>query len=587
MTEPTDTTRWDLSDLIADPVEPTLEAGLTDLRAKVAAFVGRRPELTDDIAPATFFAMLHEYEAIQDLGTRLSAYPQLWFTEDTQNPAAMNMRDRVEAVLTDLGNQALFFELWIKQAPDATADRLISAAGEYRYYLQNLRNFRPHTLAESEEQIINLKDANGVNALVNIYDMVTGRLSFDLTIDGETRTLTRDQMASFFRHPSPDVRAATYQELYRVYGDNSTLLAQIYNHRVRDWKNEGELRHFSQPISTRNLANDLPDAVVDTLLEVCRANNGLFQRYFRLKAGWIGMDKLRRYDIYAPLTRSDKQFAYGAAVEMVLDSFDSFSPEAARLVQRVFTSNHIDSQVRPGKRGGAFCAGISPSLVPWVLMSYNGNARDVATLAHELGHALHGLLAAERSPLTFHPTLPMAETASVFSEMILTDRLLSEEKDPAVRRELLAAALDDAYATVQRQAYFTLFEREAHRLVAEGATVDDLCTTYLANLGEQFGESVVVSDDFKWEWIAIPHFYHYPFYTYAYSFGQLLVLSLFRQYQREGDPFVPRFIKLLAYGGSESPEKVLTEAGYDIATPEFWQGGYDVLAEMLADLEAL
>lgn len=587
MTTQTDTTRWNLSDLIADPVEQTLEQSLAQLEGMVAAFIARRPELTAEVAPGTFLDILREYEAIYDLANRLGSYPQLWFTEDTQNTAAMNMRDRVDAVLTEVNNRTLFFTHWVKSASDETADRLLAEAGDYRYYLENERNFRPHMLAESEEQIINLKDTNGVNALISLYDMITSRFSFELTIDGQTRTLTRDQLGSLYRHPSPDVRAATFQELYRVYGENSTLLSQIYNHRVRDWKNEGELRHFRQPISTRNLANDLPNEVVDTLLDVCRANSGVFQRYFKLKAGWIGMDKLRRYDVYAPLATSDKSFAYGTAVEMVLDSFDQFSPEAAQLVQQVFTTNHIDSQIRPGKRGGAFCAGVSPSLVPWVLINYTGNVRDVATLAHELGHALHGLLAAERSPLTFHPTLPMAETASVFAEMILKDRLLKEEKDVAVRRDILAAGLDDAYATVQRQAYFTLFEREAHRLVAEGATVDALCAAYMANLGEQFGDSVELSDEFQWEWISIPHIYHTPFYTYAYSFGQLLVLSLFRQYQREGDPFVPKFVKLLAYGGSESPIKVLTEAGYDIASPEFWQGGYDVLSEMISELESM
>ncbi len=587
MTITLEPTRWQLNDLIAEPTEQSLEAMSADLAQKVSALEAARPLLTDDIATDVFHDILRQYEVIVDLSGRLGAYAQLWFSEDTQNKAALNLRDRLDELLTDAGNRTLFFSLWLKEVPDDTADRLIAAAGEYRYFLELERQMRPHTLSETEEQIINLKDANGIDAMMGLYDMITSSWSFELTVDGDVRTLTRDQMGSYYRHPSPDVRAATYQELYRVYGDNSTLLAQIYNHRVRDWKNETDLRRFDQPIAYRNLANDLPDVVVDTLLQVCRDNNGVFQRYFKLKAGWIGVDKLRRYDIYAPLTHADKQFPYGDAVAMVLDSFSQFSPEVARMAAQVFESDHVDAEIRPGKRGGAFCYSVSPGLEPWVMLNYDGQARDVATMAHEMGHAIHGMLAADHSPLMFRSSLPLAETASVFSEMMLTDRLLKNEPDPAVRRDLLAAALDDAYATVQRQAYISIFEREAHRMIADGATVDELSAAYMDNLRDQFGDSVTLSDEFQWEWISIPHIFHAPFYTYAYSFGQLLVLALYRQYQHEGDAFVPKYLKLLSYGGSEAPATVLTEAGFDIASPAFWQGGYDVLSELITELEQL
>lgn len=587
MDYPTEPSRWKLDDLISAPVEHSLSIALAELETLVTAFEADRSALTDDIPTAHFFELLRRLEVITDLAGRLGAYAQLWFTEDTQNKAALNLRDRLQEALTDAGNRTLFFSLWLKEIPDETAERLIAAAGPYRYYLETERKFRPHTLRESEEQIVNLKDANGIDAMMGLYDMITNAFSFEVTVDGETRTLTRDQMASLYRHPSADVRAAVYQELYRVYAANSTLLAQIYNHRVRDWKNDGDLRHYDEPIAHRNLANDLPDAVVDTLLDVCRANNGVFQRYFKLKAGWLGMDKLRRYDIYAPLAQADKTFPYGQAIETVLASLNEFSPGVAELAERVFAAEHIDAQVRPGKRGGAFCYAVSPELAPWVMLNYDDTARDVATMAHELGHAIHGLLAAGNSPLLFHSTLPLAETASVFSERLLTDRLLRTETDPAVRRDLLAAAIDDAYSTVQRQAYFTIFEQQAHRLIAEGATVDELCVAYMDCLRDQFGDSLELADEFQWEWVSIPHIYHWPFYTYAYSFGQLLVLALYRQYQQEGEPFVPKFLKLLSYGGSEAPVTVLTEAGFDITSPEFWQGGYDVLNEMITELEHL
>lgn len=580
-------TRWSLTDLLPEPVEESLAAALAELEQLTAAFEVRRDQLNDDISAEAFMALLHDYETLMARAQRLGAYGALWFSAETQNPAALNLRDRVDVALTEIDNRLLFFNLWLKSMPDATAERLLPATGDLRYYVEVARKFRPHTLSEPEERIINLKDANGIDALVNLYDMITSRFTFSLELDGETKTLTRDQLSAYFRHASPDVRAAAYQELYRVYSDNSTLLAQMYNHRARDWRDEGKLRGFAQPIAARNLANDLPDAVVDTLLDVCARNSGLFQRYFRLKAGWIGMDKLRRYDIYAPLSVSTKEFPFGPAFETVLDSFQAFSSQLAEYAARVAAENHLDAEPRAGKRGGAFCYAVLPGLTPWVFMNYTGQARDVATLAHELGHAIHGMSAAHHSNLTFHSALPLAETASVFAEMLLTDRLLADERDPAVRRDLLAAALDDAYATVQRQASFSLFEREAHRLVAEGAPVDAICAAYMDNLRAQFGDAVELSDDFQWEWICVPHFYHVPFYTYAYSFGQLLVLSLYQAYRREGESFIPRYLKLLAYGGSEAPAVILQEAGFDITSADFWQGGYDVLSGMIDELERI
>jgi len=272
---------------------------------------------------------------------------------------------------------------------------------------------------------------------------------------------------------------------------------------------------------------------------------------------------------------------------MVLDSLNAFSPRLADLARGVFVDGHLDAEIRPGKDNGAFCYGVLPGLAPWVLVNYNGQADDVATLAHELGHAVHALMAAEHSPLTFHSSLPLAETASVFSEMLLIERLLQEETDPAVRRDVLARSVDGAYATVMRQAFFVLFEREAHALVEEGQTAGELAERYMANLQEQFGDTVELSDEFRWEWVSIPHIYHTPFYCYAYSFGQLLVLSLYRQFKTEGESFIPRYLKILAYGGSKSPAGILSEAGIDVASAQFWQGGFDVIADMIDQLETL
>jgi len=335
------------------------------------------------------------------------------------------------------------------------------------------------------------------------------------------------------------------------------------------------------------LRNDIPDAAVDVLLDVCRDNVDVFQGYFQMKAGWLGMERLRRYDIYAPLGSSGRTYPFNKAVETVFSSLSALSPALAEHAKRVLDEGHLDSEVRMGKYGGAFCYGVLPGITPWVLTNYNGKVDDVSTLAHELGHAVHALMAADHSPLTFHSSLPLAETASVFSEILLLEHQLESESDPALRREMLARFVDGTYATVIRQAYFVLFEREAHDLIKAGATSDQLSERYLENLNEQFGDAVEVSNEFRHEWVSIPHIYSTPFYCYAYSFGQLLVLALYKRYKEEGSAFVPKFLKILSYGGSKSPQEILAEAGIEMASSAFWQGGFDVLQGMIEKLQEL
>ena len=579
---------WTLEALLPAHEGAQLERILEELEQQVAQFENSRASLSPEMGSEEFLELMRLYEAIQVTDTRLTGYAYLWFAEDTQSQDALAFLGRMEQLSAEVQNRLLFFSLWWKGLDEKPARRLIAASGDYAYYLESLRRFKPYTLSEPEEKIINLKDVNGPNALVKLYDMITNRFSFKLEIDGETKEMTRAELAAYVRDPSPEVRAAAYQEQFRVYSDQGTVLAQIYNHRVRDWASENvTLRGISSPVAVRNLANDIPDPVVKTLLDVCRENMPIFHRYFRLKARWLDVERLRRYDVYAPLQTSGRTYPFPEAVSMVFDSFTQLSPTLAEHARRVFADGHIDSEIRPGKRGGAFCAGMLPGVTPWVLTNYVGKVDDVLTLAHELGHAVHALMAGDHSAFTFHSALPLAETASVFSEMALNDRLLREEDDPAVRRDLLARVLDGAYATIARQAYFVLFELEAHRRAVEGATADDLCALYMDNLHEQFGDAVEVSDDFRWEWIAIPHIYSTPFYCYAYSFGHLLVLALYQQYKNEGISFVPRFLRILTYGGSQSPEHIISEAGFDMASPDFWQGGFDVLQGFLDELAAL
>lgn len=580
--------RWSLASLFPSHDSPELQSAFDKLDTMVAAFEKQRENLSAEISEETFLGIVRQLEEITHLFNRLYGYAGMWFDEDTQNQVAQTLKARVQQFMASLQNRTLFFELWWKGLDDDQAERLMSQAGDYRYWLEQMRHFKPHTLSEPEEKIINLKNVTGSQALINLYDAITNRYVFKVEVDGKAKELTRGELMVYARHHDPDLRARAYQELYRVYGENGNILGQMYQTRARDWHNEQvELRHFTSPIAARNLINDIPDQVVDTLLDVCQENAPLFQRFFRLKARWLGMDRLRRYDIYAPVIESDKTFAFDTAVQMVLESFSQFDPQVSELAWRVIAEKHMDSEVRKGKRQGAYCWGVAPDITPWVLLSYQSRPNDVATMAHELGHAVHAMLAADHSVFTFHSSLPLAETASIFGEMMLVDRLLAEEDDESLRRDLLFRQVDDAYATIMRQAFFALFERRAHEMIKDGASVEDLADAYMENLAQQFGDAVDISQEFQWEWVSIPHFYHTPFYVYAYTFGQLLVFSLYRQYKSEGESFKPRYLQILSAGGSEAPVRVLTNAGIDVYQAAFWQGGFDVVEEMIAQLEAI
>lgn len=581
---------WDLSELLADTSEEVIASQIEMVEAIVEDFVGRRDELQPEMPSVAFLALMREYDSLLARIDVLGAHASLWFSSDTQSSTALGHRNRMQQVLTRLQNRILYFDLWWKALDDEQAERLLPGTDEVdlRHYLQELRRFKPYTLDERSEQIINTKNTNGINAVMTLYSMLTNRQEYSMTIDGEQRTLTEGEMRSLFFAPDADLRAATYQELFRVYEPDAKILAQIYANRVRDWHTEYvELRGVPSAISVRNLRNDVPDDAVDTLLDVVHRNAPLFQEYFKLKGKWLGIEPLRRYDLYAPLATSNQVVSFDEAVHTVLDTFRAFDDRFATLAQRVFDENHLDSEIRKGKRSGAFCATVLPEFTPWVMVNYTEKVRDVATLAHELGHAVHSMLSEHHSHLTQHPSLPLAETASVFCEMLITDRLLAGETDPMTRRELLASAVDDVYATVMRQTFFVRFELAAHQAIMANKSADDLFDLYLENLHEQFGDSMVIAPELRYEWVSIPHLYNTPFYCYAYSFGQLLVLALYRRYQQEGDAFKPGYFKLLSYGGSARPLQILNELGIDVSDASFWQGGFDVVRDMIDELQSI
>lgn len=587
---------WDLSSLVKNPASDEFKQYLASIEILVKAFEAKRQSLRAEMPAAEFESMIRDIEHISEKLSIAVGFAHLRYYANTASNEASALVTRMDKMSADAANRLLFFDLWFKkQVDDANASRLIEGVSPvYREHLRHERLLARYSLSEPEERIINTLDVTGANALVKIYDKMTSAFEFQMKLKRGKKVIirnfdNREKLTSLVRSANPAEREAAYKALFAVYRKNSGVLGEVYQNIVVRWRDEGmSMRGYNSPISIRNVGNDLDDATVDALLAACRKNSSIFQEYFMEKAKLLGVKRVRRYDLYAPIsTKSGKKFTYGKAVSTVLDTFGSFDPEVRRLAERVFQEHHVDSEIRKAKRGGAFCHTVSPKITPYVLLNFDGRSRDVSTIAHEFGHAIHSMLACDLPLTVAHAPLPLAETASVFAEMLLNERLM-QTLPSAERRLLLAEQIDDMYATIMRQAYFTLFENDAHRAIGEqDATIDQVSKIYHDNLSEQFGSSVNVADEFQWEWINIPHFYHAPFYCYAYSFGNLLVLSLYRRFKLEGKSFVPKYLDILAAGGSRKPEELLMDAGFDISREEFWQQGFDLVREKIQQLKGL
>lgn len=578
--------KWDLHDLIDDKSTSTFADMVKGIKKDVNEFEANRQILKPDLDGPSFEGLVHKLENIMDVTSTVNSFAQLKYAADTSSNEAAALVLETEKMSSQISNQVLFFDLWFKKALDNNnAERLIdSVSSVYREYLKHKRLVAKYSLNESEEKIINTLEVTGTGALEKIYDRMTNNFEFTvIKKHGKSKRLkifkNKEKLLSLVRSPKAYEREAAYKALFKTYEKNSGVLGEIYQNLVTQWRDENiSIRGFKSPISVRNIYNNIDDTTVETLLRVCKKNAHLFHDYFVEKARLIGMNKLRRYDLYAPISSKNiPRITFRNATRLVLDTFNKFEPRFGQYTERLFNENHVDSEIRNGKTGGAFCYTVSPKRTPYVLLNFDGMMRDVSTMAHEFGHAIHSMFASDKPILVAHAPLPLAETASVFGEMLLNEEIykkLNRQK----KKIFLAEQIDDIYATVMRQAFFTLFEIEAHKQIVEnGVTIDNISDLYIKNLRTQFGDSIRISEDFKWEWLYIPHFYHTPFYCYAYSFGNLLVLSLYQQFREEGKSFISKYIKILSAGGSEKPETLLADSGFDITKASFWQQGFDLI----------
>ncbi len=583
--------RWDLGELYDGPDDPRIEADVAEARQRAEAFAQsyRGTITTGQLDGAALARALAEYEALTELQHRPSFYASLLFAADTQNVKAQQLVQHTREAATDTANRLVFFTLELIAVEDTRLAELLAAPQltPYRHYLETLRRFKPHTLSEKEEQILNQKHLTSSSAFEQLYEELTGSLRFTLQIDGEERELTEGEVMALLRHPDSALRERAFTTFLETYARHSLVLTAIFNNILLDHKIDCALRHYDDVTLPTHLANEVPPETVEAMLQAVERHYPLVQEYFRLKARLLRLEKLKNTDLYAPLAAEPEHIPFPQAQQLIVAAFARFSEQFAAYAADFFAKRWIDAEVRAGKRSGAFCAAYSPRHHPYILCSYNGTSRDVSTLAHELGHGIHYCLSRRQTLLSYDAPLVLAETASVFAEMLLTRHVLEQAESSAVRRTLLCDTLEEIYGTVFRQTALTRFEMAAHhRRQAAQLTAEDISTLWWETQEKLFGTSVEMIPTYRWGWTYIAHFIHSRFYCYAYAFGELLTLALYQRYLDEGAGFIPGYIRLLESGGAQRPERALAQLGIDINQPEFWDEGFRVIQGLLDDLRA-
>lgn len=585
---------WKLTDLYRSPDDPALERDLDLALRRASAFekkfkgaFTRKPGMTGK----NLSLMLEEFEQILILRDKPVIYAHLLFSGDTQSAAFGKLLQKTQSRSTAIQKHLIFAELEWCALDEAKAEKLIAnpSCARWKHYLQASRRYRPHLLSEPEEKIVSELENTGSRAFVRLFDQSLGAMKFELKHGGKTSLLSEQEALSLLYSADRPERQAAAEALTRGFEANLAPLTFIFNTIVDHHATIDRLRSYAHPMAARHLGNETDKRTVDTLLAACDAHSGLVGRYYRLKTKLLGLKKLYDYDRYAPISANLPGCSWKEGQEIVRSAYAEFSPEFGDIVDRFFRERWIDAELRPGKRGGAFSAGTTPDLHPFILLNYSDRLRDVATLAHELGHGIHQFLSQKQGYIQSDTPLTLAETASVFGEMLTFHRLLDSQKKPEVRLALLCSKIEDIFATVFRQAALTRFEQRLHDARRKDGELDaDTISRYWMETNTaMFDGSVELTPGYRHWWCYITHFIHSPFYCYAYAFGEMLVLSLYALYRRQGAAFVPKYRELLAAGGSASPVELTRRVGLDITRPVFWKQGMLLIDELVSETEEL
>jgi oligoendopeptidase F len=586
--------RWDLGDLYRGVDDPRLDEDLQTALRRAAAFEANyRGKLDVPGGPpaSALLDALTELEGLYEQMDRPVIFAGLLHAAKTDEPKHGALLARTREQKTLINKHLIFFDLELIKLPEAVFHTLLAdpRLARYRHYLEQKLLWKPHYLSEPEEKILEEKALTGRAAFVRLFDETLAAMKFPFEHGGKTELLSMQQINAKLYDPDRSVRKAGAEGWTRGLKENARLLTYVFNTLVLDHKSDGELRKYPTPMAARNLANEISAEVVEALMTAAERHHATVQRYYRLKARLLRLDELYDYDRYAPLFADMPNCDWPSARQTVLESYEAFSPKAGAVVREFFDRRWVDAELRPGKRSGAFSSSAVPSAHPYILMNFTDKLRDVMTLAHELGHGLHQYLARPVGYLQCDTPLTTAEMASVFGEMLTFQRLLQMYPDAKTRLGMLCSKIEDGFATVFRQVVLTRFEQALHQARREQGelTTEQVNELWLAANRPMHGDVVKLSDGYAWWWMYIGHFVHVPFYCYAYAFGELLVLALVEKYRREGEAFVPKYLELLASGGSEAPHVLLARMGVDVNDPSFWELGLKLLGDLVAEAEEL
>ncbi|WP_422041678.1 M3 family oligoendopeptidase [Roseibium sp.] len=582
---------WDLTDLYAAMDAPEIERDLKESleRAKTfeASYKGRLSELAKDNVAALVTA-IRAYEDLEDLMGRLISFAGLVYAGNTIDPAAQKFYGDVQEQITTASSHLLFFGLELNTVEDGVMDAALedSQLGHYRPWVEDLRKGKPYQLEDRVEQLFHEKSVTGSNAWNRLFDETMAALTFN--VDGDK--LAIEPTLNLLVDPSADKRREAFQALNETFSENLRTFALITNTLAKDKEISDRWRNFKDIADSRHLANRVERDVVDALVAAVRdAYPRLSHRYYKLKAGWLGKDQLNSWDRNAPLPDADTRvIPWDEARQTVLSAYDAFSPQMSEIAGRFFDKGWIDAPARSGKAPGAFAHPTVPSAHPYVLVNYQGKIRDVMTLAHELGHGVHQVLAGHNGPLMAPTPLTLAETASVFGEMLTFKSLLAKADNPQTRKIMLASKAEDMINTVVRQIAFYSFERKVHTERRNGElTAEKIGELWMSVQGESLGPAIKLNEGYETFWTYIPHFIHSPFYVYAYAFGDCLVNSLFAVYEDAETGFQEKYFELLKAGGTKHHSELLAPFGLSATDPDFWKKGLSVIERIIDELEEL
>ncbi len=580
-------TEWDLGPLVDGEERSGAERMLLEGKERASKFAATYAGKVAELDGAGLKAAMEELAAINDLIGRAGSYASLRFATDTADPERGALLQLVQERATEIETLLLFFDLEWAAIDDARAEELLTTDDleHYRHHLRSVRRYRPHLLSEPEEKILAEKSISSQAAWGRLF----GELLAALRVDLDDKEVSLELALSRLQSPDRGARRTAADAVSAALEPGLRTRGFIYNTLVYDKSVEDRLRRYPHWLASRNLSNEASDESVMALIQAVRNRYDIPQRWYRLKAKLLGVERLADYDRSAPVLAEDLSYSFGEARDLVLDTYESFSPVAGTVTRRFFDEHWIDAPTRPHKRGGAFCAYAVPSVHPYVMLNFTATRRDVLTMAHELGHGLHAALAQPQGVFHHSTPLTLAETASVFGEELVFGRMLDEATDDEHRLGLLAERVDGAIATVFRQMAMNRFEHLVHtRRRSEGElSADRISDAWVETQAELFGESVEITGGYRMWWSYVPHFLNTPGYVYAYAYGLLLALSVYSRYLHQGDPFVPRYLELLSAGGSRSPEQLAEVVGIDLADPGFWDAGLALVEEQLSEAEDL